>query len=72
MSSLLGGGGGSSSLVVGTTTITGGTNGKLLYDNNGILGEESLPPSLIEDTIVNILALTPTAKSSRLTPLILA
>lgn len=31
-------GGGSSGLVVGTTTITGGVNGELLYNNNGILG----------------------------------
>src|SRR6185503_13345182 len=31
-------GGGSSGLVVGTTTITGGVNGQLLYNNNGVLG----------------------------------
>jgi len=28
-----------SSLVVGTTTITGGSNGRILYDNAGVLGE---------------------------------
>jgi hypothetical protein len=29
------------SLVVGTTTITGGSNGKVLYDNNGVIGEQA-------------------------------
>ena len=29
----------STTLVVGTTPITSGTNGFILYDNNGILGE---------------------------------
>lgn len=29
----------STNLVIGTTTISGGTNGRLLYDNNGLLGE---------------------------------
>jgi hypothetical protein len=32
-------GGGASSLTVGTTSITGGTSGKVLYDNAGVLGE---------------------------------
>lgn len=31
--------GGSSSLVPGSTTISGGTNGNILFDNNGVLGE---------------------------------
>ncbi len=30
-----------SALVVGTTTISNGSNGKILYDNNGVLGEET-------------------------------
>lgn len=30
---------GSSGLTVGTTTISGGTNGRVLYDNSGIVGE---------------------------------
>ena len=36
----LGAGGGG--LTVSTTTISGGTSGKILYDNGGVLGEESL------------------------------
>lgn len=32
-------GSGSSGLVVGTTTITGGTSGKVLYNNGGVIGE---------------------------------
>jgi hypothetical protein len=31
--------GGASSIAVGSTVITGGTNGYVLYDNNGVLGE---------------------------------
>lgn len=39
-------GGGIAGLTVGVTTIAGGTNGRLLYDNNGILGElAGLPAS---------------------------
>jgi hypothetical protein len=30
---------GSSNLIIGTSTITGGSNGKILYDNNGVVGE---------------------------------
>lgn len=30
---------GSDNLTVGTSTITGGTNGRILYDNSGVLGE---------------------------------
>ena len=37
-----GGSSGSSSLVVGTTTITGGTTGRVLYDNAGVVGEALL------------------------------
>jgi len=33
--------GGSSGLTVGTTTIANGTNGLVLYDNNGVLGEQA-------------------------------
>jgi hypothetical protein len=32
-------GGGSSGIVIGTTTITGGTPGRVLYDNSGTVGE---------------------------------
>ena len=32
-------GGGGSGLTVGTTTITGGTTGRILYDNSGVVGE---------------------------------
>jgi|ERR1035437_131906 hypothetical protein len=39
-----GGGGG---LTVGTTSISGGTNGRLLYDNSGVLGEETLASLLV-------------------------
>lgn len=38
-----GGGGGGSGITVGTTTITGGVSGKVLYDNNGVVGETTLP-----------------------------
>lgn len=31
-----------SDLIVGGTTITGGSNGNILYDNNGVLGEETI------------------------------
>ena len=31
-----------SGLTVGVTTITGGTPGDLLYDNSGVLGEETI------------------------------
>lgn len=41
-----GSGGGSSGIVVGTTTITGGTPGDLLYDNSGVIGEESLAAAI--------------------------
>jgi hypothetical protein len=34
--------GGKTSLVVGSTTITGGTDGNLLYDNAGVLGEQTI------------------------------
>ncbi len=34
---------GSGSLVIGTTTITSGTNGRILYDNAGVLGEYAIP-----------------------------
>ena len=39
-----------SDLIIGTSTITGGTNGLLLYDNNGLIGELALTtyPSLTE------------------------
>ena len=33
------GGGGSTALVIGSSTISGGTSGRVLYDNAGILGE---------------------------------
>jgi hypothetical protein len=33
------GGGGGGALVVGSTPITGGTSGKVLFDNSGVLGE---------------------------------
>lgn len=36
------GGGGSGSLVVGTTEIDGGTNGRVLFDNDGFLGEYAI------------------------------
>ncbi len=36
-------GGGSSGLVVGSTVITGGTNGALAYDHNGVYGETTTP-----------------------------
>lgn len=35
------GGGGSSSLAVGTTVITGGTNTRCLFDDNGVIGESA-------------------------------
>lgn len=41
----IGGGGGSSSgggLTVGTTTITSGTNGRVLFDNSGVVGEYAI------------------------------
>lgn len=34
-------GGGSGGIVVGTTTITGGTNTRVLFDNNGVIGEDA-------------------------------
>ena len=37
--SALGGGGGGGGITIGTTTITSGTNTRLLYDNNGVVGE---------------------------------
>ena len=33
-------------VIVGVTTITGGGNGNLLYDNNGVLGEETISQAL--------------------------
>jgi len=30
---------GSSNIIIGTSTITSGSNGKILYDNNGVVGE---------------------------------
>lgn len=35
-------GGGSAALTVGTTTVANGVNGSLLYNNNGVLGNETL------------------------------
>jgi hypothetical protein len=37
-----GGGGGGPGLTVGATTISGGTNGDMLYDNAGVLGEQPI------------------------------
>ena len=37
---------GSGGLTVGTTTITSGTNGRILYDNSGVLGEATVTGTL--------------------------
>lgn len=36
-----GGSGGASGITIGTTTITSGTDGRVLYDNNGVVGENA-------------------------------
>ena len=40
-------GGGATTLVIGSTVITGGTNTRILYDNNGVVGELNLSNSKI-------------------------
>lgn len=57
-------------LTVGTSAISGGTNGNLLYDNSGALGEESLasllasPPSIGNVTPNSIAATTLSVSST--------
>ena len=43
-------GGGGGSLTVGTTTISGGTTGRILYDNAGVLGEYTTVPVALGGT----------------------
>lgn len=40
-------GGGGGALTIGTTTVANGVNGSLLYNNNGVLGNETLASILI-------------------------
>ena len=44
------GGGGSSGLTVGTSTIASGTDGRILYDNAGVLGEYTTVPVALGGT----------------------
>lgn len=45
-------GGGSSGITVGTTTITSGTNGRVLYDNSGVVGEIEKATASTASTLV--------------------
>jgi hypothetical protein len=36
---------GADNVTIGTSTITGGTNGRILYDNNGLIGEKPVTGS---------------------------
>lgn len=38
---------GGAGLTVGSTTITGGTNGKVLFDNSGVVGEQTVAGALV-------------------------
>jgi hypothetical protein len=59
--------GGSASLAVGTSAITGGTNTRILYNNNGVLGEYSVTGS----GTTAVLSTSPTFTTDITTPLIL-
>ena len=48
------GSGGSGSLTVGTSTITGGTSGRVLYNNAGVLGELALGSNVATALAVNV------------------
>lgn len=54
-------GGGGGGLTVGTTTITSGTSGQFLYDNGGILGNQTLGTRTSNESISNPTGTTNTA-----------
>lgn len=64
---------GADNITIGTSTITSGTNGRILYDNSGVIGEKPVTGSgnAVLDTaptislpVVDVLTLTPVAFAS--------
>lgn len=64
---------GADNVTIGTSTITGGTNGRVLYDNSGVIGEKATTGSgsvvlatapTVSLPVVDVLTLTPTAFGS--------
>jgi hypothetical protein len=70
-------GGTTANIIVGTSTITSGTNGRVLYDNNGVVGEKAVTGTgnavlatgpTLSAPIVDVMKLTATIIASLPTP----